>query len=986
MSDMTENGRPEDEDKRSWPAKKFGRLSKKTIGFFEIWEQEQSLLGLIDPKQDETGSSTSFSEIAWPDSRLQDANSESAASGDINAQSRHSSTNGNTQKPGTLSDAYTIPPLIKETRKTDPDNRIKTLGLALSGGGIRAASFSLGVMQGMNVTKVEDSQPSLLQHVDYLSTVSGGGYAGSALTYYKHLARLDPDAFKKEYDSEIDLSAFPKPESEVLNRAESRMLDYTRFRKNHLMPTHGLNFNSLFSVALRTVLTAWPIYLSVLTVLMFGAYVLAEMSSGVSGALVQCPKRAGMGWICDQVLAITPAAEIAQIKFGISVAIIASGIFAFWTLVSIFASTQSERLEKYQYEIRRTRQIWLGLVIGVFTAGIIYALLPLLSQLLTSNVAIIAGFVLGGNAIAGVSLSALRKGALTKFLFTPRVALILSSVIILFGNLMLSYNIVNYLRSAPGTEPVVLSETKTSQEIVTRIETVSRSETKSADKMVTSSETITNSELVSRSDTKIDGNESQVQDVQANVAVTKFVIVSFIIVFSGAAFFANLNYLSFTRMYRDRLMEAFMPNYKAFKNKDNKMPATRADRLSLSQCNHRPLHLINTNVVLSTSQKSRYRGRSGDSFILAPHFCGSWATGYKPTSEFSCSHPDNGMGIATAMAISGAAFSPRVGPSGWDTILRHPIIDAMISFLNLRLGFWTANPSAPKQTKRATFWNAGLRGIINAWFDERRRLVELTDGGHFENTGIFELLRRRVDVIILADASADKEFNFKDIGIAIERARVDQSIDIRFHNSDYDLTHIMPGSAGSTHYDERYALARQGYALATITYPAFEYERPTSTPETTRSNADKTNIAEPEPQALETTGYEKEEGEANGADEDTRTETVGKKYGLLIYLKTAVTRNMPLDIYSYKGANPGFPNQSITDQNFDESQFEAYRELGFQTVQRFLKDHPHLISHELGRDDGVATPPRIRSTELKKWGKLFSHKGKTTKRARRKST
>jgi hypothetical protein len=49
------------------------------------------------------------------------------------------------------------------------------MGLALSGGGVRSAAFSLGVLQGLQTKKVID-------RVDYLSTVSGGGYIGTAMS------------------------------------------------------------------------------------------------------------------------------------------------------------------------------------------------------------------------------------------------------------------------------------------------------------------------------------------------------------------------------------------------------------------------------------------------------------------------------------------------------------------------------------------------------------------------------------------------------------------------------------------------------------------------------------------------------------------------------------------------------------------------------------------------------------------------------------
>ena len=53
------------------------------------------------------------------------------------------------------------------------------IGLALSGGGIRSASFALGVMQALFAFYAFDK-------FNYLSTVSGGGYIGGALTYFRN--------------------------------------------------------------------------------------------------------------------------------------------------------------------------------------------------------------------------------------------------------------------------------------------------------------------------------------------------------------------------------------------------------------------------------------------------------------------------------------------------------------------------------------------------------------------------------------------------------------------------------------------------------------------------------------------------------------------------------------------------------------------------------------------------------------------------------
>src|SRR5262245_59820143 len=51
-------------------------------------------------------------------------------------------------------------------------HRFKPFGVGFSGGGIRSATFNLGVLQGL-------AEHGLLKYIDYLSTVSGGGYIGS---------------------------------------------------------------------------------------------------------------------------------------------------------------------------------------------------------------------------------------------------------------------------------------------------------------------------------------------------------------------------------------------------------------------------------------------------------------------------------------------------------------------------------------------------------------------------------------------------------------------------------------------------------------------------------------------------------------------------------------------------------------------------------------------------------------------------------------
>jgi hypothetical protein len=62
------------------------------------------------------------------------------------------------------------------------------------------------------------------------------------------------------------------------------------------------------------------------------------------------------------------------------------------------------------------------------------------------------------------------------------------------------------------------------------------------------------------------------------------------------------------------------------------------------------------------------------------------------------------------------------------------------------------------------------------WLDEETKNVYLTDGGHFDNLGLYELLKRRCKVIIAIDVEADPPLNFSSL-IRLQRyARIDLGV------------------------------------------------------------------------------------------------------------------------------------------------------------------------------------------------------------------
>lgn len=405
---------------------------------------------------------------------------------------------------------------------------------------------------------------------------------------------------------------------------------------------------------------------------------------------------------------------------------------------------------------------------------------------------------------------------------------------------------------------------------------------------------------------------------------------------------ADLNLIALHRLYRDRLMETFMPN-------DNKCEiglwhrATDAERLALADVcapsSTGPYQLLNTNLILTRSDTTSYAGRGGDSFTLSPLYCGSNATGWRHTQHWmrlaGRDSASDRLSLATAMAISGAALNPNAG-SGGRGPTRQRFVSIIMGLLNLRLGFWALNPShahqgsrqgAPDLSTPEPTWMSILPGLL--WGPPKRehvmdsarpsselytwrgihsefaRFIELSDGGHFENLGIYELVRRRVKIIIAADAGCDPKFSFADLGNAIERCRVDFGVDIEFIDQDWDLRHLLPLPSDEP-LSQVFPLATRGVALARILYP----------PRSSNTNGEGQQELPPHP--------------SKPNDEP--------EHGYLVYLKTTLTHRLPADLYAYKRAHPRFPDQTTGDQWFDEAQFEAYRELGYGLLKQLLSE------------------------------------------------
>jgi hypothetical protein len=267
------------------------------------------------------------------------------------------------------------------------------------------------------------------------------------------------------------------------------------------------------------------------------------------------------------------------------------------------------------------------------------------------------------------------------------------------------------------------------------------------------------------------------------------------------------------------------------------------------------------------------------------------------------------LDLATAMAISGAAASSNMGASSI-----RPLTPTL-ALLNVRLGYWLKNPRfcSPSSTKNPAGWRwlPAHRSTLYLWAEIAGRLYEnadevyLTDGGHIENLGIYELLRRHCKVIVVVDAEADQAMHYPSF-ITLQRyARIDLGIRI-------DLP-WEPVQAAT--------LAQMRPVSQTPAAP---------TPPT----------ASPGPHvAIGTIDYG------------------GGQIGYLVYIKSSLTGDENDYVRDYARRHDRFPHESTGDQFFSEEQFEVYRSLGFHMAHGFLS----------GDDDVcVNAVPSVGEPEVKK--------------------
>ncbi|OPY93578.1 hypothetical protein A5906_17415 [Bradyrhizobium sacchari] len=322
-------------------------------------------------------------------------------------------------------------------------------------------------------------------------------------------------------------------------------------------------------------------------------------------------------------------------------------------------------------------------------------------------------------------------------------------------------------------------------------------------------------------------------------------------------FFFDINFTSLHRYYRRKLSEAYLVQLDPSNSNEALLNSVSMRLSKCAELGRAPYHLINCALNVPASNNPAMQGRLTDFFLFSPHCSGSPLLGYAPTSAWEDSNPN--LDVGTAMAISGAAAAPQMGTG----TMRN--MSFWLALFNVRLGYWIRNPKAIRRRPETPPGLSYLLQEMFGWANEKRAYLNLSDGGHIENLGVYELLRRRCKFIVAIDGEQDSQMTFQGLTTLQRLAYIDLGVTI-----EAGLDALRLGDKG---------FSNSHFAFCRIHYPSGSRDGPES-------------------------------------------------YGYLIYLKLSLTGNEGEFIRRYRLDEPAFPHHSTADQFFTEAQFEAYRSLG----------------------------------------------------------
>jgi hypothetical protein len=704
------------------------------------------------------------------------------------------------------------------------------VGLAISGGGIRSATFALGVVQGL-------VDRGILKRVDLLSTVSGGGYLGSFLSSMLNTSSPDCGPTADQIPFRPDIAG------------DSVAIRSLRNDSRYILPSTFWRWLTTIGQAAYGIVSNLVIF----NTLVFACVLATHL------------------WMTPDLPHIHDLVRDAK-PFPFAVSSVTQGL---WVSAAccLFVLPLFQRLARSSPSCLKRGGVWEWFTLGLFAVSIVVSainLLPLAHYGYMQAVHGISGqlfaktdgWSLGATWVLLLQVAGLvaARGQWLSQLVKkmPRVGKTVFTLLWLAGPALLVFVYFELCRAFFTTPSSIV--------------------------------------------------------IQVPLSAWKLgpfgLFVALLIGAGLYSLFVNVNLTSLHRFYRNRLAETYLLRYK------NPGGVQVVDPQPLSKLREEtnataPYHLLNGALNLPHSQIAELRGRDCDLFLFSKHFCGSPVAGYHKTTDWEAA--DAHLDLGTAMAISGAAAAPQMGMGS----IRGASF--LLTMLNVRLGYWLRKPLG----RLSTSWVSRMLmapgpGYLLSEALNRMSLdaayLNISDGGHVENLGLYELLRRRCRFIIAIDGECDPGLDCPSLMRLQQFAAVDMNVRIEM-----DVTRLRRG----------------------------QFQPPNET----SGKADNTSSATA--QTAKTPGY------SRGHFTVGRIHYPGCATGWLVYIKLSVTGNEPPYVMDYLRRYPEFPHQSTADQVFEEDQFEAYRRLGEHLTEDLFSDE--ILSEESVKAAGQG------KLEIKDW-------------------
>jgi hypothetical protein len=761
------------------------------------------------------------------------------------------------------------------------------VGLALSGGGIRSATFSLGLLQAL-------ARSGLMGRLDYLSTVSGGGYTGAFLgCLFQRWRSLHATAHPAGGAARTTPAAAVQ---ELLVDPQSWPCHWLRECGRYLIPNRGSDEAIMLAAFLRNWFAVQVVFLVLLLfplILYRLADVLARQAAAATALAGVAPPPAAVFlaalvaiwlvpaslayWLAGPLVALiallaTASAGFAQdvlARGGWPPSRLASGlaVLSFTLVLTLLVGAYY----RYRYPdlAERRRYLTAGLAIGLQATGVVLGL------------AVVDALGLAARDFLGRRLPMLTLSGIVAMLgsaaavvqrIAPRFLAYGKGRLAIPGQLVAAVVAIALV----GVESVVLA--------------------------------------------------ASLHGLGATALAAGLLGVVLASVLLGQSDnFLNLS--THATIYAARLTRAYLGATNATRQRYHKPlsdPIEGDDvpfRSYAPWTEGGPLHVVNAtlNETMSGETQVEFRDRKGMNVAFgacglsvgARHHAAFEAVDpvasmrpgrptigshdrmglerVSPPEPFQVFVPDRArceaFGLGRLVAISGAAFTTGLGSR---TSLG---LSLLLGLANVRMGYWWNSGTGPRDA-RGGLHSALVRllpvqahlleEMLARFYGPADRLWYLSDGGHFENTGVYELVRRRLPFIIACDNGSDPSYSFTDAGNLVRKLRLDFGAQVRFLEAD-ELgrvldpslrSFVVPWSAFAA-YDGSAAGRGNGYAtLADVTY----------------------------------------------FDSDERT--------TILFVKPALRGDETADVLTYWSRHPEFPQQSTLDQFFDEEQWESYRRLG----------------------------------------------------------